>query len=276
MSKGNNTQDLLEEAADEGALSQASLGILGTLHAGFGNGLGNFGIQDIGSADDAFVGVLVLDDSGSIQSAMEDPRDAHLPPHQRGRVSAEPAIREGHNLFLHELRNSAAADSTLIHTMYLCAKQPVNQFALLEDAVELDGRNFVAEGSSTPLRKRSAEAIGLGIAKAQELGGAKLAIVLVSDGYDNVGGISVADCRTLVTEQVRNQDRMIMGIVLGASEEDAEQCAQGYRDMGIPEDMILKVVGLTREKILQVFRTASKASKATSQGSKVDNLGGFS
>ena len=269
MSQGSKVQDLLEEAAAEGALSKASLGILGTLNAGFATGLGVYGVQDIGSVDDAFIGILVLDDSGSIESAMEDPSG------RRSRISAAPAIREGHNLFLRELKSTAAADSMLIHTMLLCTKKPVNDFTLLDEAVELNGKNYIADGGSTPLYKRLAEAIGLGVAKAQALGGAKLSIIVVTDGYNNVGGVSPPDCKTLVTEQVRNQDHMIMGIVLGTSDQDVEFCSDAFREVGIPDEMILKVAGLTREKILQVFRTASKASKAQSQGSKVDNLGSF-
>ena len=269
-------QTLLDEAAAEGALSQASLGILGTLNAGFANGLGGFGVQDIGSVDDAFVGILVLDDSGSIQTAMADPATAHLPPHRQRKISAEPAIREGHNLFLRELRSTGAADSMLIHTMLLCTTKPVNDFVLLEEAVELDDKNFKAEGGSTPLYEKIAEAIGLGVAKAQSLGGARLAIIVLTDGINNAGGVSAVDCRVLVTEQVQNKDHMIMGIVLGSSEHEAEFCAQTFRDIGLPDKMIKKVGEVTRESILEVFRTASKASKATSQGSKVDNLGSFS
>lgn len=248
MSDTANLDHLFASARDEGSISDESFRLLNLpdLGAKIQQGLGVH-VDDI-PASEVLLVTLLIDDSGSIHGAKN-----------------EPLVIEGHNTILQALGESKQRSGVVIHTRYLNGTV-LYPYSPLEQAVVMDSRNYSATGG-TPLYDETVATLGTVLAKTQEFFDcgvpARSITVLVTDGEDAHSTRHRArEVARIVEDMLRSETHIVAGVGLDNGRTDFRKV---FRDMGI-EDRWILTPGNTKSEIRQAFRLVSQTAVRTSQG----------
>lgn len=255
-----NAASLLAAARAEGTLSDAAGQALSgvDLGAAIQAGLG-VSIDDVEASEVLLLTVLV-DDSGSIESA----GNADL-------------VRAGHNLVLDALDASKQRDGVLVHTRFLngtilCPYRP------LGGAVRMTRGNYQPAGG-TPLYDQAIVTLGTVLAKTQELIDAgvvaRSVTLFVTDGAD-VSSVRAraADVSAVVRDLTRQEGHVVAGMGLADGSTDFRAV---FGAMGIADRWIL-TPGSQAEDIRRAFQVFSQSAVRASQSARFSasaGLGGF-
>ena len=249
MSNKNNINELLQGAAAQGEITEASLQSL-QLDADFGAQVqAGMGVtpEDVPSAEVVLV-TMMPDDSGSIQYGN----------------NAE-AVRNGHNHVLDALKASKQQADILVHNRYLNG-EVLYPYTRVEQAVAMDGQNYDPR-LGTPLYDQSAILLGTVLAKTQEFEDCGVPVrsvsLIISDGADVCSRRhTAASVRPIVEDMFRSERHIVaaMGIDDGRTDFRAV-----FEDMGIREDWIL-VPGNSAREIRAAFQVFSQSAVSVSQG----------
>lgn len=241
-------------AQSQGALSPGALAVIDIHDIGtdIQNALG-VSVDDV-TASEVMLVALLVDDSGSIKAA-----------------NNEPVVRDGHNLVLDSLIASKQKDGILAMCRYL-NKGQLYAYMPVAQATRMDGKNFNATGS-TPLYDESVTTLAAVIAKTQDFTDNGIACrtvtLIVSDGGDaRSRRSSAADVKRLVDDMMRQECHIVafMGIDDGGHT-DFRAVAQS---MGIRDEWIL-TPGNSDSEIRKAFAVFSQSAQRASQ-----NAGSFS
>ena len=255
-----NVNDLFSQAADEGALSQASKMALTVVDAGAQiNAALGIPSQQVQASEVFLVGVL-LDDSSSISSA--------------GNTQI---VRDGHNSVVEALRGSKTRDSILMLTRRLNGGV-VNPFSTLENVELLNDRNYNPYGL-TPLRDQIGVVLGTVLAKYQDFANygvpARTATLIVTDGHDE-GSVQLSDAQ--VAAIVRDLLGSEMHIIAAMGIDDGQTDFRAvFRSYGIRDNWILTPGNSASEirKAFQVFSQSAVRASQTAASFSQTALGGF-
>ena len=247
MNTNSTASGLFQNAAADGSLSDGALAAIQVhdLGADFQAALG-VSVDDITASEVTLVSLL-LDDSGSIRHA-----------------GNEPVVRDGYNLVLDALRQSKQRDGILVMCRYLNGTL-LTPYAATDQAPLMDTGNFKATGG-TPLYDESVVTLAAVLAKYQELVDNGIACrtvtLIVSDGADAHSRRSTAaDVQKLARDMQLAESHIVafMGIDDGVT--DFKQVA---RDMGIQDEWVL-VPGNTPGEIRKAFAMFSQSTQRASQ-----------
>jgi hypothetical protein len=248
MSDPANLDHLFAAARDEGNLSDQSFQLLNLpdLGAKIQQGLGVH-VDDI-PASEVLLVTLLIDDSGSIHGAKN-----------------EPLVIEGHNTIVEALGESKQKSGVVIHTRYLNGTV-LYPYAPLDQAVSMDTRNYSATGG-TPLYDETVAALATVVAKTQEFFDAgvpaRSITVIVTDGEDcHSQRFRAGDVARVVADMLESEQHIIAAVGVQNGRTDFRKV---FRDMGIEERWIL-TPGNTRSEIRHAFRLVSQTAVRTSQG----------
>lgn len=249
-SSNRNIQTLFQQGVDAGTLSADSLAKLKDLGQEIEDALG------IDAADVPSVEVVIMtfcdDDTGSIQGS-----------------NNEQTVRDGHNFVLESIEGSTASDDVLVGTHYL-VDGLLHPYTPLNSAPRLDARNYIADGSHTPLFDRSMVVLGAVIAKEQEFSGQGVPVrtisVIITDGWDNASRSSATDVAKIVKQMLQAENHIIafMGIADGKSQDEANRLRDLALEMGVPDQWIL--TPKNKSEIRKAFGFVSRAAVTASQG----------
>ncbi len=233
-------------------LGPASMNLLGgvQIRTAIGRAMG----VDVPNTSDVTLVGLVIDDSGSIRfSNLTD------------------SVRQGHNLVIDSLRGASSKHSIQAHCSMLNTGQ-LYPFVPLTGAMMLDTHNYNPQGN-TPLNNRVIEACGAIAAKQAEMAASginsRAVLIVCTDGFDTEerrGGHSAADVNTIVTDLIKTETVIILGIGVG----DEADFKAVFQSWGLPKEWI-KTVGADPKELRAVFQTASSVAVSASQ-----NAGSFS
>lgn len=248
MSDTANLDDLFASARNEGSISDESFRLLNLpdLGAKIQQGLG-VRVDDIPASEVLLVSLLI-DDSGSIHAA-----------------GNEPLVIEGHNTIVQALGESKQRSGVVIHTRYLNGTV-LYPYTPLDQAVVMDSRNYSALGG-TPLYDETVAILGTVLAKTQEFFDsgvpARSITVIVTDGEDAHSARHRArDVKRIVEDMLRSETHIVAAVGLENGRTDFRKV---FRDMGI-EDRWILTPGNTKSEIRQAFRLVSQTAVRTSQG----------
>lgn len=216
---------------DYGAQIQAGLGIK---------------IDDV-TASEVFLVSVLVDDSGSMSPNVK-------------------AACDGHNEVMDALVASRQGDGILAACQYLFGKI-LYPFALVAQAVRMDGRNYRADGAHTPLYDRAIVVLGTAIAKAQEFMDngvvCRTATLIVTDGADNSSAATPAMVKKIVEDMLRQERHIVAG--MGIDDGGATDFKAVFRGMGIRDEWILTPTN-TPSEIRRAFQVFSRSAVRASQG----------
>lgn len=260
MSKINVIQTL-NDAHDEGTLSQASLNALTNI-PNIGNaiqqGLG-VPIDQIGASEVVLLSILT-DDSSSINHAKN-----------------EQPIRDGHNEMINALDNSKQQDNIQAMNSYL-NKGLFYPYTSLSDVPKMDTSNYNASGS-TPLYDETVKLLGTVITKSQEFKDNGIQVrtitLILSDGEEYGSKSSTAsDVKKIVDDMLSTEEHIVaaMGFDNGSCD-----FMSIFSEMGIPDQWILEAKATPSEirKAFSVFsQSAVRASQSAANFSQTA-MGGF-
>jgi hypothetical protein len=244
----SNLKNLFESSHDEGNLSADSLHILTLpdLGARIQQGLG-VAVDDV-PASEVFLLTLLVDDSGSIRGAKN-----------------EPLVIDGYNSVLTALKESKQESGILIHTRYLNGIV-LSPYTPIAQAQQLDASNYQATGS-TPLYDESVAILGTVIAKTQEFSDAgvpaRSVTVIITDGAD-CGSYrhKARDVKSIVDDMLKSENHIVAGVGLRDGHTDFRKV---FSNMGI-EDRWILTPGTSKSDIRSAFRVISQTAVRTSQG----------
>ncbi|MBS2023098.1 MAG: hypothetical protein JST92_11845 [Deltaproteobacteria bacterium] len=241
-----NVQQLLQTAADDGALSPQTFTALS--------------IPDLGAQIQAGLGVCPDDVPSSevlLVTMMPDDSGSMAPSAQ--------LVRDGHNGVLDALLASKQRDSILAHTRYLNGRV-LFPYRGLDQALRLDARNYTPD-QGTPLYDQTMIVLGTVLAKAQEFQSAGVQVrtvtLLLTDGADlHSTRFKARDVAALVNDLRRLENHVVaaMGLYDGGTDFRAV-----FRDMGI-EDRWILTPGATAKEVRQAFAVFSQSAVRLSQG----------
>jgi hypothetical protein len=261
MSSSNNINELLQHAAGDGTLSQASFSALSATD------IGEQILAALGSPADQFPGgdvvlvTLLIDDSSSINAA--------------GNTKL---VSDGHNMVLDSLEKTQQSDNILIHTRYL------NGFVLypyrpVPQALKMNGTNYnPAQG--TPLYDQSVVVLGSVVAKAQEFADNGIPVrtvtLIITDGADvHSVRAKAKTVASIVKDMLKSENHIIAA--MGVEDGDGTDFRKVFRSMGI-EDRWILTPGNTEKEIRRAFhlfsRSVVQASRCAASFSQT-SLGGF-
>ncbi len=253
-----NLQSLFGAAKAAGELSPGSAAVLALPDYGaqIQAGLG-IKVDDVAASEVFLVSVLV-DDSGSMSPNVK-------------------AACDGHNEVIDALVASKQGDGILAACQYLFEKI-LYPFAPVAQAVKMDGRNYRADGSHTPLYDRAIVVLGTAIAKAQEFADngvvCRTATLIVTDGADNSSSATPAKVKKIVEDMLKQERHIVAGLGIDDGGTDFRAVFKG---IGIRDEWILTPANSPSEirRAFQVFsRSAVQASQSAASFSKTA-AGGF-
>lgn len=237
---------LLQNACDDGELSPGSLQVLAgaDLGAAIQAGLG-VSVDDV-AASEVLLLTIMPDDSGSIRFG-----------------GFAEAVREGHNLVLDAVRESAQGEAVLAHTRYLNGKV-LFPYRPLEDATAMDSSNF-DPNQGTPLYDQALVLLGSVVAKSQELADSGVVVrsvtLLITDGEDQHSvRASASEVRALVEDMAASESHIVAAMGIG----DEATFRQVFLDMGI-EDRWILTPGADPSAIREAFQVFSRSAARASQ-----------
>lgn len=253
-----NLSSLFGAAKAAGELSPGSAAVLtlpdygAAIQAGLG-----IKVDDV-TASEVFLVSVLVDDSGSMSPNAK-------------------AARDGHNEIVDALVASKQGDGILAACQYLFGTM-LYPFTPIASAVKMDGKNYRADGSHTPLYDRAIVVLGTAIAKAQEFADngvvCRTATLIVTDGADNSSSATPAKVKKIVEDMLRQERHIVAGMGI----EDGYTDFTGvFRGMGIRDEWILTPKNSPSElrRAFQVFsRSAVRASQSAASFSKTA-AGGF-
>lgn len=194
-SKAANLDDLLGSGTQEG-ISAIALDIMTAVDATSAINTGLGATPDDIETNSAIVVAGIYDNSGSIDGIKDGPE----------------SVCSGQRLYLNSLRGSKESGGIIMESWLINEDHPVQEFTLIENAVELvNGTNYSADGY-TPLYRRTCEVLARMIAKIKiEFHQANIPcrgiLLLVTDGEDADMGapsrgrrFTAADVKKLVEE----------------------------------------------------------------------------
>ena len=253
-----NANELLQQAKDEGAISQASLGALTLVDLGAQIQAGLGVCPDDVSASDVVLVTIMPDDSGSI-------RYANNAQH----------VRDGHNLTLEALCKSKQRDAVLAHCRYLNG-HVLYPYRAVQQAEQMTAQNY-SPSLGTPLYDQALVLLGTVVAKAQEFSAAGIAVrtvtLLITDGADaGSQRARAADVAALVRDLAKTEQHIVAAMGLDDGSTDFRQV---FREMGLEDRWILTPAAGASEirKAFQVF--SQSAVRATQGTAAFTQLGGF-
>ncbi|MFH1192269.1 MAG: hypothetical protein V1655_02220 [bacterium] len=242
-----NVNQLLQNAQEEGALSQAAVNVLTVVDLGaqIQAGLG-VSVDDVHASEVVLV-TMMPDDSGSIESA--------------GNVQV---IIDGHNMVLDALLESKQDDSILVHNRYLNGKV-LYPYCSLRQAVRMSNGNY-NQFFGTPLYDNSIILLATVLAKTQEFADNGVPVrtvsLIITDGADMGSRRAEAkDVKKVVENMLRCENHVVatMGISDGYTD-----FRQVFREMGIQDKWIL-TPGNTKSEIRKAFLLFSQSAVRASQ-----------
>lgn len=256
-SSTTNVNDLFDAAKDAGNISPETAGNLAVFDGGqqIQDALG-IPVEDVKSSL-VFLATMVLDDSTSIQIS----RNTQV-------------VRDGHNEVIKALTDSKQDDEILAMGCSLNAGL-VYPYGLLSQVPMLDSSNYNPNGG-TPLYEVAFATLAAVLAKTEQFAvdgvQARTATLLVTDGEDTGGSVSVAKLEALVSDMLVMENHIIAGMSIDNGRTD---CADVFRQMGIPDQWILTPKD-NHTEIRKAFGTFSKSAVRGSQSAaSFSQLGGF-
>jgi hypothetical protein len=256
--KNNKELGLLQEAKEEGAISEGSRKILELASGRSYNPkllLPGVSPKDY-QGDWVLLATLFVDDSGSMGSNAE-------------------TVRIGQNAVIDALQDSAYPESVLVRTELL-NKGPLSRYNTVKDAIRLDRQNY-RTGSGTPLYDRTAEILSGIQISTQEFSNdwktVRTATLITTDGIDeNSKGTTEQMINQVVTDMKRTGIHLIAGMPIGKE----RHVVDTLLEMGIDEKWILPP-GSTPDEIRGAFGLFAKAAVKALDLNKFSalNAGGF-
>ncbi len=254
-----NVPNLFANAQQEGELSAQTMNVINKIPNMGAKIKANLGInmQDVPASDVVLVSLLI-DDSGSIQSA-----------------NNEQLVRDGYNLVLESLLAAKQKNNILITVQYLNGTV-LFPYVLLQDAVRMDATNYRANGG-TPLYDKTVEMLTTVLAKTRESyedgTPARSITLIITDGEDvHSRHNTAADVAVLTKEMLSKEDHIIatMGVDNGSTD-----FRKIFADMGIQDKWVL-TPGNNPKEIRQAFQMFSQSAVRASQtAANIAGLGGF-
>jgi len=247
-------------AASQGALSPGALAVIniGDIGTDIQDALG-IAVDDVTSSEVTLV-TLLIDDSGSIRVA-----------------GNEPVVRDGYNLVKKALEATKQRDSILLMCRYLNGDTLTPYNPVLQVPI-MDTKNYQAVGG-TPLYDQAVTTLAAVIAKSQEFTDNGIACrsvtLILTDGDDAHSRRSDAsDVKKLVTDMLRQECHIVafMGVDDGRTDFTAVA-----REMGIQDDWIL-TPGNSESEIRRAFQMFSQSATRASQNAQTFSqsaMGGF-
>jgi len=254
-----NLQSLFGAAKAAGELSPGSAAVLALPDYGaqIQAGLG-VKVDDV-TASEVFLVSVLVDDSGSMSPNVK-------------------AARDGHNEVIDALIASKQGDGILAACQYLFGKV-LYPFAPVAQAVKMDGRNYRADGSHTPLYDRAIVVLGTAIAKAQEFADngvvCRTATLIVTDGADNSSSATPGKVKKIVEDMLRQERHIVAG--MGIDDGGMTDFRAVFKGIGIRDEWILTPANTPSDvrRAFQVFsRSAVRASQSSASFSQTA-AGGF-
>ena len=244
MGKSQQTEraaGLLERLYGSGAISRGSTDALlatGLAAPQIENGLGK-----TASSNELLLASVLVDDSPSIASSIEE-------------------IRFGHSLMLEALGSESGA-STDVHVLTSALNRGViSPYTEIERALTLNDRNFNQGnlGSGTPLYRQTVVTLGTVLAKSQEVeergGAVRTFTLLITDGADNASDpVTAAHARTLIDDMLNfSSNHIVAGMGVGTSADFRKV----FMSMCIPSNWIF-TPGSSVDDLKEVFRKIARS-----------------
>ncbi|MDD4937866.1 MAG: hypothetical protein PHX34_02495 [Candidatus Shapirobacteria bacterium] len=255
----DNVKDLIQNAHEEGSLSDDSMDLLKNIDLG-AQIQAAMGIPAMEApTSEVILITCLLDDSGSICAA-----------------GNEQVVREGYNMILDALMATKQKESIYVHTRYINGKI-LHPYMPLTQAPRLDSSNYQANGG-TPLYDETAVMLATVVAKTQEYSTQGISVraisVIVTDGHDqhSVKFVST-DIKPLVDDMLMSESHIIaaMGI-----DDRLTNFVRVFGEMGLKKEWILTPKNSAHD-IRAAFRTVSQSAVRTSQAANFNSaaMGGF-
>jgi len=252
-----NVFDTLNNAQDEGTLSQASLSALTSIRnigEEIQNGLG-IPVDQVGSSEVIMLNV-VIDDSTSMRGNKE-------------------AVVDGYDMLVKTMEETKQQDNIQISVRFLNGGL-IYPFTPLSLAPKLQ----YSPSGWTPLFKESATSFGTVITKLQDFEDngiqARSICLVMTDGGDNQsGGTTAADVHSIVTDMLQTENHIIAG--MGFDDGYGTDFEAIFKSMGIEDNWIYTAQSTPAEirKGFQVFsQSAARASQSAAAFSNTA-MGGF-
>lgn len=261
MSKTNqvNVQQALQDAHEEGNLSQSALTALSNIPdigATIQSGLG-IGIDSIGASEVILLSILI-DDSISMEGN-------------------EQGVIDGFNMLINELKNTQQQDNIEVSLRYLCQGN-IFPYTPLGQVQDLNHQTYEPRGRSTPLFKESATTLGTIIAKNQDFedNGVQVRTItlIMTDGGDNDSGNTRSiDVSTIISDMKKAEKHIIAGMGFGN-----HNFASIFENMGLDKKWTYTAQSDPSEikKAFQLFsQSATRASQSAASFSQTAMGGGF-
>ncbi len=257
----NDVNQLFKDSQQEGLLSQASVKALTVPNVGvqINRALG-IKVDDVQASEVVLVTTLI-DDSGSIHSA-----------------GNEPAVRDGHNLIIDSLINSKQKNNILMHTKYLNGIV-LFEYDYIDKATRLDSQNYTADGQ-TPLYDETVVILGTVLAKAKEFmdNGVNVRTItlIVTDGADYGSHRQTpATVASVVKDMLMKENHIIAA--MGIDDHGHTDFKQIFQEMGLEDRWILTPLNSQSEirKAFQVFSQSAVRASQSAQSFSQTALGGF-
>ena len=243
-------KDILDEAADEGVLSQAALQVIDINDAVLA-GIDGTAIDDI-VATDVTLMTIIIDDSGSINAA-----------------DLVDAVREGQNMLITALENSKQKDNILVAQWKLGSKSDlVHSYVPVEQAVRLDRSNY-NPNSGTSLFDVWCDVLAANVAYAQQLKASgtpvKNVVVVITDGQDvSSRRYRAEDCKRINKDLLLSEQFILAFVGMAENAQDETLFRMVAEDMGFPDGAVLTVQA-TPSEMRKVFNMVSQSAIRASQ-----------
>lgn len=212
-----NVNQLLQNAQEEGMLSQAAANALNVIDLGtqIQAGLG-VNVDNVQASDVVLV-TIMPDDSSSIRFS--------------GNTQM---VRDGHNLVLNSLLASKQKDNIFIHTRYLNG-YVLYPYCLLKDAVQMDASNYDPR-EGTPLYDNSLLLLGTVLVKTQEFieNGVPVRTVtlIITDGADEHSKkAGASDVSKVVEDMLRTENHIIAAMGIDDAPKECPNCQYDLTNM---------------------------------------------
>lgn len=251
-----NAADLFGSFADQGMLSPEALKTLTVADLGeqIQAALGT--PADAIEATEAFLVLLLLDDSTSIADC-----------------DNEPIIRDGVNEVIKALKGSKAQNAILMCVTSL-NRGVIVPYTTIEDVPLLSTQNYRASGN-TPLYDRTIEVLGTVLAKQKEFndGGQQVrtATLIATDGADYGSVRKPRDVKPVVGDMLSRENHIICG--LGIADRFNTDFTKVFLSMGLNDNSILTPKN-TPSEIRKAFQVFSKSSVQASRGAQAFSKAG--
>lgn len=249
-SSGNTNSksaQLVQDALDQGLLSQAGFGALNVIDVGqqITAALGAPAMDT--NATEVTLVVQLIDDSGSIRMVAGNTE----------------AVRSGHNTVLDALKGSKQGDGVQVHCKYLNGTI-LYPFVTLDAASEMTPQNYNPNGG-TPLYDQSLAVLATLIAKVTDFGNSGIPVrtvtCIVTDGADIGSQATATQVAKVVRDLLKKESHIICGMGINDGSTDFHQV---FIDMGIPKEWIL-TPGNSPSEIRKAFAVVSKSAVRASQ-----------